>query len=111
MRFAAIALATLLLTACQTAPENSQSSSATGIHYSGGDGTTPDSAVVITGARGSSDGVPAEYAWVESNLPGAKVESTALVRGARIYDVFEVTLATGEKRNVYFDISSFFGTR
>lgn len=79
------------------------------IRYSGGDGRTIATAVVIEGAAGSSDGVPAEYAWLARNRPLAQVKSQALVQdGARIYDV--LTLQTGPAtEEIYFDITGFFG--
>ena len=74
------------------------------------DGTSKEKAIIIS-ARNESDGVDAEYEWVESNLPGANVESTSLVLGDPAFDVFEVTLPSGGTRRIYFDISSFFGKR
>lgn len=75
-------------------------------------GATPATAIEIN-ARSSAEGVPAEYAWIERNLPNAKIERQALVLGdgGKAYDRFDVVLPSGEKRAVYFDISSFFGRR
>jgi hypothetical protein len=79
------------------------------VTYAGGDGKTADTAVVIVGACGSADGVSAEYEWLKSNLPGAKPESQSLITGKRVYDLFVVVLPDGDGREVYFDISSFYG--
>ncbi len=75
-------------------------------------GATPATAIEIN-AGSSAKGVPAEYAWIERNLPNAKIEKQALVLGddGKAYDRFDVVLASGETRTVYFDISSFFGRR
>jgi hypothetical protein len=107
MRFAALALAVMLAaSACQTIDGPSAS---TDIRYLRGDGRTAETAVVIGGARSSMDGVPAEYAWIRQNLPGARIESQSLVTGSKVYDVFDVTLPSGETREVFFDITAFFG--
>ena len=105
MRFVVLALLVLVATSCQTTSAPASSSAA---QYSGGDGTTAQSAVIISAADHSS-GVNAEYAWIERNLPGAKLESQSLVHGPKMYDMLEVSLPSGEKRKVFFDISSFFG--
>jgi hypothetical protein len=80
-----------------------------GITYDGGDGATVETAVVITGAEGSTDGVRAEYLWIEQNRPGAEVLGQALVQnGDRFYDV--ITIRSGGKdEEVFFDITGFFG--
>ena len=108
MRILTVVLAVALCAACQTGAEATQRSSS--VSYSGGDGTTAESAVVIH-APDSASGVRAEYAWIEANLPGARVESQALIPGKRSYDRFEVVLPSGESRTIYFDISAFFGKR
>ncbi len=106
MRSVAIALLVLVAASCQTTSPSAKGPSAIG--YSGGDGTTAQSAVIIS-ATDHAAGVGAEYAWIAENLPGAELEAQSLVRGAKVYDMFEVILPTGEKRKVFFDISSFFG--
>jgi hypothetical protein len=79
-----------------------------GVTYGGGDGASKETAVVVTAAN-EETGVAAEYAWLKEHLPGAEVESTSLAGGDKAYDIMEVTLPSGEKRTIYFDISSFFG--
>lgn len=107
MRFAALAVTLLLAaSACRTTGSPAAS---TEIRYLGGDGLTAETAVIVSGARSSVDGVPAEYAWIRQNLPGAKIESQSLVLGSKVYDVFDVNLPTGETRAVFFDITAFFG--
>lgn len=107
MRIFALILASVLLAACQTV--GSTAGGAHTISYSGGNGTTKEQAIVIAGAGNSMEGVPAEYAWIQHHLPGAKIRSQALLTGSRQYDLFEVELPSGETRQVYFDITSFFG--
>jgi hypothetical protein len=79
------------------------------ITYSGGDGRTVATAVVIEGASGSSDGVASEYAWIEQNRPGAQVLNQALVQdGDKIYDLLTLRV-DGRDEALYFDITGFFG--
>jgi hypothetical protein len=82
--------------------------------YSGGDGTSPDQAVVIN-ATVSSVGVTAEYAWIEQTY-GARdkdwtVESRShgTAQDGRIFETFLIKLRDGSVRKVVFDISAFFG--
>jgi hypothetical protein len=79
------------------------------ITYAGGDGRTVDTAVVIEGAAGSSDGVPSEYAWIEANRPGAEVLGQALIQnGDKVYDLLTLRV-DGREEELYFDITGFFG--
>ena len=67
------------------------------------DGSTFAKAVVV----GS---VGAEYEWLRKNFPGHKVRSQRLMMHAgKPYDVLAITTRDGSERDVYFDISSFFG--
>jgi hypothetical protein len=85
------------------------SSAVAQITYEGGDGTTPETAVIITGAEGSTDGVKAEYLWIEANRPGAQVLDQALLQnGDRLYDVLTIRI-DGREEVIHFDITGFFG--
>ena len=96
----------LLFMACQTSVAGDPPA-----HPPAQSGATPETAIEIK-ASSSADGVPAEYAWIERNLPGAKIERQALILdNGKPYDRFDVVLPSGESRAVYFDISSFFGRR
>jgi hypothetical protein len=79
------------------------------ITFSGGDGRTAATAVVIEGASGSSDGVASEYDWIAKNRPGARVLGQALVQdGDKIYDFLTLEV-DGRAEDLYFDITGFFG--
>jgi hypothetical protein len=70
---------------------------------SGGDGSSAAQAVVV-GSVGE------EYAWVQRNCPGFKMEMQSVHQiDGKPYDVLHITNEQGEKRTVYFDISSFYG--
>lgn len=63
----------------------------------------------IVNSRSHGDGVAAEYAWIERNLPGWTRDAQALMPGpgGPSYDV--IYLVKGqEKKTVCFDISDFF---
>lgn len=77
--------------------------------YSGGDGSTIRKAIVVTGVQTEGEGVLAEQQWIRTNLPGASIESRGRVTGPPHYDVVTVKLATGERRDIHFDITAFHG--
>ena len=80
---------------------------------SGGDGATHQTAVVVT-APNSRMGIQAEHKYITDTLGEPNVDwtfnSQALIEiDGRRYDVFKVTLKSGEERSIYFDIEGFFG--
>ncbi|HEY5970677.1 MAG TPA: hypothetical protein VIT22_01680 [Pseudoxanthomonas sp.] len=79
------------------------------VRYAGGDGLTVKKAIVIAGAKTASEGEAAEQEWIRRNLPGASIQSQGRVTGPPHYDVITVKLATGERRDIHFDITAFFG--
>ncbi|NJM82707.1 MAG: hypothetical protein HC844_09540 [Tabrizicola sp.] len=80
------------------------------IRYQGGDGSTAETAIVILGAEGSSDGIQAEYDWLSRMRPEAEVISQALIQDeGRYYDVLTVR-SGGKEEQIHFDITEFFGT-
>lgn len=80
------------------------------VNYGGGDGASPQAAVVIQGARDESAGIRAEYEWIARNYPGARKKTQRLgnFRG-RPQDIIVITTAAGEEKTLYFDIGGFFG--
>jgi hypothetical protein len=79
------------------------------ITYTGGDGSTVETAIVIEGALGESDGVGSEYEWLAKNRPDAKMQSQALLNdGGKVYDLLIVQTG-GKEEKIYFDITAFFG--
>ncbi len=80
------------------------------ISYSGGDGTSVKTAIVIIGAKGEMDGIHSEYKWLREKFPGAKKLSQKTINEVnRLYDCIEVKLPDETTRRVYFDITEFFG--
>lgn len=69
----------------------------------GGDGSTPQSAVVV-------NDVGEEYRWMQRNCPGFQPGMQSLQEfDGKFYDVLTWSNAKGEQRTVYFDISRFYG--
>ena len=85
--------------------------SQTGIHFAGGDGSSVEKAIVILGAKGEGDGVAAEYDYVEQHLGLSRrdvVSQSLLDKNKHAFDMLELRTAQGS-RQVYFDITDYFG--
>ena len=83
----------------------------TGIHFSGGDGSSVEKAIVILGAKGERDGVAAEYSYVEKHLGLSRndvVSQSLLDKNGRSFDMLQLKTAQGS-RQLYFDITDYFG--
>jgi len=80
------------------------------IKYEGGDGSSMEKAVIIKGAKGSEDGIAAEYEWLAKKHRGYKTKQQALLNDkGRKYDMIAIATADGKEVEVYFDITEFFG--
>ena len=67
------------------------------------DGSSPTAAIRVGSVR-------EEYEWVGRNLPGFELQMQALAHvGGKPFDVLTLRGPDGTTRQVYFDISSFFG--
>lgn len=76
---------------------------------SGGDGSSYAQAVVIE-EKSESTGVTAEYAWLKKHYPGYRMKSQSLnFHKNKPYDILSIVPAEGEEKEVYFDISNFYG--
>ncbi len=86
-----------------------------GISFVGGQGTSIADAVRIVGARGESDGVASEYACLDAAFGSRRKGKWKLLRQSLVgkdgknFDVMSVELPDGTKKDVYFDISDYFG--
>jgi hypothetical protein len=78
-----------------------------GPKYAGGDGSSPETAVVVLRTKTEQEFTAAETAWLGQNLPGYRLESGSYVLGAGAHHVVKVLLADGSRRTVYFDMSGF----
>jgi hypothetical protein len=86
----------------------------TGIVFEGGPGNAMDNAVIIKGAQSSWQGIDAEYQYLEKrfgkrNLDWRLKEQRLLHQGKRSFDLMQIELKDGTKKDIYFDITDFFG--
>ncbi len=73
----------------------------TGLSYQG--------AVVIQ-KKTETLGVKAEYRWLEDNYPGYKMIQQSLnFHNKKPYDILKIKTANGKTKEIYFDISNFYG--
>jgi hypothetical protein len=85
----------------------------TSIRFTGGDGSSLESAIVIEGAKGEMDGVRSEYQYLEMLLGQPKVawtmvQQALLQKDGKKYDRLDVDHG-GKKESYYFDITGYFG--
>src|ERR1700730_5474 len=80
------------------------------IRFSGGDGSSVESAVAIEGARNEEEGIVAESYWISRNRPGWRKGDQALINGnGRQFDRISYTSPDGKQAVIFFDVTSFFG--
>ena len=80
------------------------------VTYSGGDGSSIDKAIFIMGAKEESEGVKAEYDYLDKHFPNYKlVRQSLLNEKKRSCDLLEITTPDGVGRAIYFDITDYFG--
>ena len=73
------------------------------------DGSSYEKAIVIT-EKSSGKGIAAEYDWLKKNYPGYKLLSQSLSHhNKKSYDVLSIQTADGARKEIYFDITGFFG--
>ena len=78
-----------------------------GVEFKGGDGSSPENAIVIVGANQVS-GVGAEHRWLRNHYQEYRLISQALIRrGDQTYDVMEFETKSAERKTVYFNITGF----
>jgi hypothetical protein len=101
MKTLCIALLAVILVGCGSSKPS----------YSGGDGSSPNEAVIIKKAKYHEALVSAERTWMEEHYPGYEKQSQALLSlGGKNYDVFTIRTKLSDKK-VYFDITDFTGER
>jgi hypothetical protein len=85
----------------------------TAIRFTGGDGSSKASAIVIEGAQGERDGVHSEYQYLDMLLgpQGAAwqmVQQSLFEDKGRSYDLLEIR-HNGKAESYWFDITGYFG--
>jgi hypothetical protein len=74
----------------------------------------PGKNVVIIEAKNTREGIRKEYAYIESEclsegLAYEVLTQKMIMEGERIYDLIQIALQNGRKRDYWFDITGFFG--
>ena len=78
-------------------------------HQQRADGSSQEHAVVIH-ENDTPRGIAAENHWIAQNMPGYRKTGQALIQGQNgIYDRISVVGPNGERKEVFFEISEFFG--
>jgi len=73
------------------------------------DGSSYEKAILIN-EKTETEGVRAEYAWLEKNYPGYKfIMQSLLEHNRKPYDDIQIRTVEGVEKDIYFDISKFFG--
>lgn len=84
------------------------------IKFSGGNGISIEQAIIIEGALTSDAGMGAEYNWIERFYPNHELVLRATLKpnedSPPFYDVFTFKSSAGLTKELYFDITSFYGT-
>ena len=80
--------------------------------YSGGDGSSCDTAVIVN-LTDRSKGVAAEYQWLQDRFQGGKRGRQAFARGrdGRTFDTIEWIRLDGSPVWICFDVTQFAGNR
>ena len=80
------------------------------IKYKGGNGLSEQEAVIILGAESELEGVDAEYEYTQSLHEHFELDSqTFLEKRNKKYDILTVKLPGGTKKDIWFDITDFYG--
>jgi hypothetical protein len=100
--------------AAQTAAPHRGQAAKSQISFSGGPGDTLETAVVISGALNSLDGINAETKYLEKkfgreNRDWQFVRKSTLQNGDEYFDKIEIELKDLRKKTIFFNITAFFG--
>jgi hypothetical protein len=96
--------------ACVSEKRKSQEGRTDLIRFSGGDGSSRETAVVIEGARNEEEGIVAESFWASHNRYRWKKTGQALLHvNSRQLDQITYTSPDGKEDEVFFDVTAFFG--
>ncbi len=103
--FAAI----LSMSACKTKSKTGSSSGTVSVNSGERDGSSFEKAIIVE-EKTESAGVDAEYKWLAQHYPGYKLQQQSLLMNSgKSYDKMHIKTAQGEVKDIYFDISNFFG--
>ena len=77
-------------------------------------GLTKEKAVIILGAKDETEGVDAEYKWLEEkygkvNVEWEMVDQTLIDEGDSQFDILKIKFKNGDFKTFWFDITDFYG--
>ena len=79
------------------------------IHYTGGDGSSFDTAIVIHQSK-QDDGVPSESWYILTHYPQSQEHRQELVQhNGKMYSIRTFFDADGKQHTLYFDESDYYG--
>ncbi len=79
------------------------------VNYGGGNGYTPENAVIIGGVTFDYEGVDAEYQYLRRKFPGHRVLVQKIYsEDGHFFDVLTIRTIKGDEETLYFDISAFY---
>lgn len=80
------------------------------IQYKGGDGSSIEKAVIILNTKSDVEGVDAEWRYLDSHYKGWHLdEQTLIFEKDGQYDIMTIKLSDGTKKELWFDITNFYG--
>jgi hypothetical protein len=84
-----------------------------GIRFAGGSGDSREDAIVIQNAENHRAGVDAEYLYLQERFGERdfhwRLVGQALLMGDKRVDRLSIALTDGTMKDIYFDVSEFFG--
>jgi len=77
-------------------------------------GLTKEEAIIILGAKDETEGVDAEYNWLEEkfgkqNISWEMNDQEVSDEGDKQYDILRIKFSAGEIKEFWFDITDFYG--
>jgi hypothetical protein len=80
------------------------------IQYKGGNGSSKEKAVIIVGAESELGGVDAQFEYIERKCGFFEIESQSFFdEGDRKFDCLNVIGVTGNKEELWFDVTDYYG--
>lgn len=75
---------------------------------------TKEEAIIILGAKGETEGVDAEYIWIEErfgkqNINWELIDQELVDDGDKQYDILRIKFPDGKIEEFWFDITDFYG--
>ena len=82
--------------------------------YKGGNGLDSKEAIIIVGAKDELEGIDGEYIWLEEkygeqDFGWELIDQQSIDEGDKKYDILKIKFLNGEEREVWFDITDFYG--